>query len=690
MTEYKNIDLVIKYEAGQAKKRKDIAMGFLLGLVFLITSLRMLMGTWSLPSSFGEFLNLVLRHITAVYPLVHDYFTEPEGNSLVFVLITIMALFGFMAAIWAAVRFRLWPVFIALLLAVTALQTVFYDSPWYLAATFYLIWVVTVFWLLSQKKGNLMRLAVSVCVILVLAAGGSYLAKGTSLTSPWDRLWQNEHAVTALPQGDFSNLQEFKLSKDTAFTITMSEPESYYLKGFSGEVYTGTGWTLIDNRKLSDYNDIFYWLHEKAFYGYGQITAATGALEKKEKCKMTIDFSPGETRYLLLPYETENKPAELLPVIGDNRFQCGSGKVKQYSLSVTKNKVKNANSYKQRIHESENSKRLREYLLSESSYRDFTYDCFTKLNYDVEKLLEEVLGTKKELSAAQVKAVVLKVLSSFEYDENTTYRQAEGDFFEVFITEKCGYSVHFATAAALMFRYYGIPARYVEGYLITPDDIKDAKAGQPLKIDQSHAHAWMEYYEDGLGFIPFEATGPYIGVMGSDDNLSYTGSDGDDQKNKREKQKKTKEKKTIIPEVELSEHALFIVIGLLCMLLLFILIIVVLLRKKFRLRKGTHIKDNKKAVQTMTRYILKRLSKEGLTRKNIPLTAYETEVTSVAGKEIAAQFVDVAKIYEEVVYSRKTVTKEQRDCVTQLALCINKKIRLYKRGEKHERKKKDS
>ena len=77
------------------EREKDIAMGFLLGLVFLITSLRMLMGTWSLPSSFGEFLNLVLHHITTVYPLVHDYFTEPEGSSLVFVLITIMALFGF-------------------------------------------------------------------------------------------------------------------------------------------------------------------------------------------------------------------------------------------------------------------------------------------------------------------------------------------------------------------------------------------------------------------------------------------------------------------------------------------------------------------------------------------------------------------------------------------------------------------
>ena len=50
---------------------------------------------------------------------------------------------------------------------------------------------------------------------------------------------------------------------------------------------------------------------------------------------------------------------------------------------------------------------------------------------------------------------------------------------EEFLVSKKGYDVQFATAATLMFRYYGIPARYVEGYLITP---KDAK--------QMHTHGW--------------------------------------------------------------------------------------------------------------------------------------------------------------------------------------------------------
>ena len=39
-----------------------------------------------------------------------------------------------------------------------------------------------------------------------------------------------------------------------------------------------------------------------------------------------------------------------------------------------------------------------------------------------------------------------------------------GSMLETFFSSKKGYDVHFATAAVLMFRYYGIPARYAEGY----------------------------------------------------------------------------------------------------------------------------------------------------------------------------------------------------------------------------------
>ena len=69
-----------------------------------------------------------------------------------------------------------------------------------------------------------------------------------------------------------------------------------------------------------------------------------------------------------------------------------------------------------------------------------------------------------------------------------------------------------------MFRYYGIPARYVEGYIITKEEAQKAKTGQKFDLDTNHAHVWTEYYHDGIGWIPFEPTPSYFSLMEQPDN----------------------------------------------------------------------------------------------------------------------------------------------------------------------------
>ena len=110
--------------------------------------------------------------------------------------------------------------------------------------------------------------------------------------------------------------------------------------------------------------------------------------------------------------------------------------------------------------------------------------------------------------------------------ENTTYSEeitssvGEQDFLQCFLeVTKEGYSVHYATAAALMFRYYGIPSRYVEGYLITPQDVEGVLNNSSIIIEGNHAHAWVEIYRDGIGWVPFEATPPYFEVMEQDQKV---------------------------------------------------------------------------------------------------------------------------------------------------------------------------
>ena len=75
------------------------------------------------------------------------------------------------------------------------------------------------------------------------------------------------------------------------------------------------------------------------------------------------------------------------------------------------------------------------------------------------------------------------------------------DFTLWFLNEsREGYCVHFATAAALMLRSLGVPARYVTGYLV------EARAGRWVTATDADAHAWVEYYVDGVGWLPLEAT----------------------------------------------------------------------------------------------------------------------------------------------------------------------------------------
>ena len=82
---------------------------------------------------------------------------------------------------------------------------------------------------------------------------------------------------------------------------------------------------------------------------------------------------------------------------------------------------------------------------------------------------------------------------------------------------KEGYCVQFASAAALILRELGVPVRYVEGYIgndlskISRDDFVYG-----AYIRDYQAHAWIEVYFDGVGWIQYETTPQYyVGMYGA-------------------------------------------------------------------------------------------------------------------------------------------------------------------------------
>ncbi|MGM9985727.1 MAG: transglutaminaseTgpA domain-containing protein [Bacillaceae bacterium] len=86
------------------------------------------------------------------------------------------------------------------------------------------------------------------------------------------------------------------------------------------------------------------------------------------------------------------------------------------------------------------------------------------------------------------------------------YPEVAQDFVDQFLFEtKRGYCVHFSTAMAVMLRSIDIPTRWVKGY--TPGEVMGMKDGKTTyQITNNNAHAWVEVYFQGVGWVPFEPT----------------------------------------------------------------------------------------------------------------------------------------------------------------------------------------
>ena len=77
------------------------------------------------------------------------------------------------------------------------------------------------------------------------------------------------------------------------------------------------------------------------------------------------------------------------------------------------------------------------------------------------------------------------------------------DFVSYFLLESHeGYCSYFASAMGVMARIVGIPSRYVEGYSVYPDPDEDGFT----EVTGKSAHAWVELYFNGFGWLPFDPT----------------------------------------------------------------------------------------------------------------------------------------------------------------------------------------
>jgi transglutaminase-like putative cysteine protease len=73
---------------------------------------------------------------------------------------------------------------------------------------------------------------------------------------------------------------------------------------------------------------------------------------------------------------------------------------------------------------------------------------------------------------------------------------------EFVFEKKKGYCEYFASAAAVLLRLQGVPARYVAGFNVTDDDL----VGGHYVVREANAHAWIDAYLPGRGWVEVDPT----------------------------------------------------------------------------------------------------------------------------------------------------------------------------------------
>lgn len=243
--------------------------------------------------------------------------------------------------------------------------------------------------------------------------------------------------------------------------VRASEDGTLYLRGVSYGEYTGTGWAAAPEAPLSS---------------LAYTAEALDGLAQERRLSLQYET---ELRYALLPYYCLLRSDRDAYLPSDGQTQI---------------------SY---LHYSGDPALLSGTNRAADAYDSFAREMYTRLP---ESTRQGMLSVARDAGLDASQPDLIDRVASFIRDSGTydiaTEAYPSDDYALYFLTQAHrGYCVHFATAATALYRALGIPARITEGFLA------QGEKNQSVPVSGEDAHAWVEVYRDGLGWIPVEVTG---------------------------------------------------------------------------------------------------------------------------------------------------------------------------------------
>lgn len=325
----------------------------------------------------------------------------------------------------------------------------------------------------------------------------------------------------------------FDETEHLIITVPMqSLVEGIYLKGYIGSEYTGDSWDTHSRKVRKSYNDMIANI-KKDYYNPALASSELLNLQLSKsyvnKGNIHIRYLRANKDYIYAPYFALFQEKDVtfeydLAVVSDKDIEAVSYDyyyINKIDLSMNIDDFKYSIADILYTVDNKEMDRLIKFYENEEIYQEFVYETYTKLPKDgLERL-------KHDFSREEVGEASENILDAVEYVKDylnsfTDYSLSPGrlpkneDFVEYFLYgNQIGYCAHYASAGALMLRAMGYPARYVEGYAMSSSDLMNQKVISYISDEQSmveavvkdyNAHAWVEVYYDGFGWIPIEFT----------------------------------------------------------------------------------------------------------------------------------------------------------------------------------------
>lgn len=518
--------MAIIYIIGSKLTKKS---GIYLPLIFLITPLVALVLIQNIRNTYFLMVNEVLKQVgqirgTYLFGLSVDYSTT---GTLFFMILLGVFLMGLSIGIFSYEKIGLFIVWVAIFLLIMILK-----GQLNLLSMLCLIFgTLMISFIKSLNRRHTIQTTGSIYMSLCLILS-TFLILGVSWAMQVDGFNQSIKSVEKIQseikdkgkqvryaKGKKTPLTRGKVSEVTSFDpekiileVEMSQPEPIYLKNYVGSEYTSGAWSEQGMEELYENYGMIYWLGDNQFTSFSQLSDLSRLTTQEESIHVSVKNIGESSETLFVPYGMTYSKGLNDMVTNDNMLLSkGLTGDRQMSFDMISLAI---TTYPELVGTFANLKsdnqvpKVTDYLVNEANYNDYVYKNYLSvpktIGTELSMLTNQGKETQQRVFYEEADEVVRQALNK---EESTAkeFASTPKDFISQFIDHKYDLKTpeEFATIATLMYRQLGVPARYVEGYLVTPKEVTEAKNNK-MSIPAKNAHAWVEIYQDGVGWVPKE------------------------------------------------------------------------------------------------------------------------------------------------------------------------------------------